>query len=101
MEAAAVSFSEDFAHLVQNSELFIEHRHSDIARENALEFVARNSGKEFPVENRDPCVHGALEAREFRLRIRPEPARELHLKFFMRGKIGKRGVDGIGDENEI
>ena len=65
------------AHLVKHRQLFVEHRHFDVARENFVELLARDLSEEISVEDRNAIVHRALEAGELALRNPTSAARHI------------------------
>ena len=100
-EPAVVFRGEHRAHLMKHSQLFVEHRHFDVARENFVELLARDLGQEISVEDRNAFIHGALDAGEFRFGIRPVLAGIFGGEFYVRGEIGEGRIDHVGDHDEI
>ena len=86
---------------MQDGQLFIEHRHFDIARENFFQLLARNLRQETSIEDRNTVVHRPLDAGEFSFGIGPVLPGIFGGEFYVRREIGERGVNYVGDHDEI
>ena len=101
VKAAVVFFCQHRSHLTPDLQFLVEHRHFDVAGENAFELRSGQPSQEFAVENRKSIVHRSFHACEKSVGIRPMPPGIIHLEFHVSRKISKCRVHGIGSEDEI
>src|SRR5215472_17055944 len=101
METPMVFFGQYSSDLVQHRELFIRHGHLDVALEHRVELRPRHGCQIVAVEKWYARVDRALDAREFRLRVRPVLAHVIHLEFLVPRKVRKGGIDRIRNHHKV